>query len=116
MEHCEKCTALQAEILRLTKKLSPLVDLEWANTYFYPVEPIHFYRKGKVIMRQHEAAYTVTLREVWDATPGLPPRPSPLDLTKLGRAMDAKGWERTKTAGQLRMVMRVSEFQEVYGG
>lgn len=113
--NCKHCQALEAEVTRLRKKLSPLLDQNFANM-FWSVEPVALYKAAKVVYRQHEPAYSISLKEVWDGTPVLARTPpSPLDLTKLGRAMDAKGWERTKVNGQLRMLMRLTEFKEVYG-
>lgn len=107
-------TELRAEVARLRKKLSPMLDPQFFAE-FKAVEPVQFYRKSPVTYRRREAAYTVNLRQVWLATPGFTPNPSPLDLTKLGRCLDAIGWERTRRDGMLFFVMTLNEFAEVYG-
>lgn len=109
------CKALEAENARLRKKLSPMLD-EVFFEKFRAVEPVEFYRRSPITYRRREAAYTINLRKVWLATPELSPNPTPLDLTKLGRCLDAIGWERTRRDGLLYFVMTLDEFAEVYGG
>ena len=89
--NCPNCEKLRAA-------LSPLEDRAFTEHYLSS-QPTDWLRDN------HAAGFTrVTLGMLWDRTwPGR--KPNPLELTKLGRTLDALGWRRTKYNGLLYFVI-----------
>lgn len=105
MSDCPNCAVLR-------KKLSPLVDLAFAES-FYKKEPVEFYKKNTVA-RGYERAYLIVARDVWLNTEGFHQNPSLKDVTNVARALLYRGWELTKRNGKQFYLMPISEFEKTY--
>jgi len=91
---CPNCEKLQ-------RLLSPLEDKVFTTRYQLN-EPRDWIVRQRVL-RMDIVHVRVSLVELWRMTfPNIPH--TPLDLTKLGRTLQALGWSRTKVDGRLYFV------------
>ncbi len=85
---------------RMRKALSPLEDREFTEKYLAN-QPT-----GWLADCVAAGFPRITLPVLWERTfPGT--TPNPLDLTKLGRTLDALGWRRTKYNGLLQFYINI---------
>ena len=85
---------------KLRKALSPMEDRDFTDKYLAN-QPTEWLRECV------EAGFPrITLSTLWERTfPGT--APNPLDLTRLGRTLDALGWRRTKYNGLLQFYINI---------
>jgi hypothetical protein len=95
---------------RLRSKLSPLEDKVFTDE-FLSREPVDWYLT-QLKSRQGGPSVAVQLPALFNET--FKRAPSVMELTKLGRTMDALGWTRTKRNGLLYFTMDYKEFTETY--
>jgi len=100
---CKKCEWLK-------RKLSPLEDVEFTARYCLR-ENFEWLRTQRGT-RQGKSAIVVRLRDVWVNT--FNSVPNNVDLTTLGRTLEALGWERTRRKGITFFLMNCKEFENVY--
>jgi len=90
----------------LRQALSPMEDRAFTLKYL-AAQPVDY------LISQREAGHhRTTLGMLWDRTwPDT--RPNTLELTKLGRTLDALGWRRTKYNGLLYFVIPTTLTTEI---
>jgi len=92
--------------MRLRALLSPLEDKAFTRRY-RENEPLEWIQTQNSTRMGH-THYRVRLADLWLQTfPGT--KYSPLDLTKLGRTLQALGWSRTKIDGTLYFAIPVGD-------
>lgn len=100
---CKKCEWL-------ARKLSPLEDKKFTTIYCNR-ENLEWLATQRGT-RQGKSAIVIRLSDVWVHT--FNSVPNNVDLTTLGRTLEALGWERTRRKGITFFLMNAKEFSNEY--
>jgi len=100
---CKRCEWLR-------NKLSPLENVELTTRYCNR-ENLDWLRTQRG-QRQGKSAIVIRLGDVWANT--FNSVPNNVDLTELGRTLQALGWERTRRKGITFFAMNLKEFNDDY--